>query len=149
MSVESLGEVVTFGAGAYGVRYGNYVAVFFTTSDGVIVVDPCGQVTPRLPGLIREAIGIVTDQTGQVRGLQPLGFGSCPRRCRLWTGAVRRSSQCGPKIRAENDPNSPEPALSSASTQRLRWATHASTCIQPSSLTVTTTSSCTSLAVRS
>ena len=62
MALDTLGEIVAFGSDAYGVRYANYVSVFFTTPEGVIVVDPCGQVTPRMPYLVAEAIRIVTDQ---------------------------------------------------------------------------------------
>jgi glyoxylase-like metal-dependent hydrolase (beta-lactamase superfamily II) len=60
--VETLGQLVRFGSNAYAVRYANYVSAFFVTSEGVILVDPSGQSTPRLPYLIREAIRIVSDQ---------------------------------------------------------------------------------------
>lgn len=111
MPVESLGELVTFGANAYGVRYGNYVSVFFATSDGVIVVDPCGQVTPRMPGLVQAAIAIVTDQP--VKYVVYSHWGSDHAR----GGAVFAPAEfvahrnAVPKIQAENDPNSPAPGL--------------------------------------
>jgi glyoxylase-like metal-dependent hydrolase (beta-lactamase superfamily II) len=62
MPVETLGELVAFGSDAYAVRYGNYVSVFFATPEGVILVNPSGQATPRMPQLIKAAIGVVTDQ---------------------------------------------------------------------------------------
>ena len=61
MPLDTLGEIVALGANAYAVRYGNYVSVFFVTPDGVIVVDPCGQTTPRMPYLVKEAIRVVTE----------------------------------------------------------------------------------------
>src|SRR3972149_2832536 len=59
---ESLGELVRFAPDAYGVRWVNHVALFIVTEAGVILVDPNGQVNPRTPSLIKEAIRAVTAQ---------------------------------------------------------------------------------------
>jgi glyoxylase-like metal-dependent hydrolase (beta-lactamase superfamily II) len=62
MPLDMLGEVAAFGSNAYAVRYLNYVSTFFVTGEGVILVDPSGQVTPSMPQLVDAAIKIVTDQ---------------------------------------------------------------------------------------
>jgi glyoxylase-like metal-dependent hydrolase (beta-lactamase superfamily II) len=61
MAIESLAELVRFAPDVYGVRHGNYLALFIVTGEGVILVDPCGQVNPRTPALIKEAIRTLTD----------------------------------------------------------------------------------------
>src|SRR5437879_6528680 len=62
MSTESLAELVRFAPDAYGVRWANHVALFIVTDAGVILVDANGQVNPRTPSLIKEAIRSVTTQ---------------------------------------------------------------------------------------
>ena len=62
MTTESLAELVRFAPETYGVRWVNHVAMFIVTDAGVILIDPIGQVNPRTPGLIKEAIRSVTDQ---------------------------------------------------------------------------------------
>jgi len=60
MPIESLAELVRFAPDVYGVRWANHVALFIVTGAGVILVDPIGQVNPRTPALIKEAIRSVT-----------------------------------------------------------------------------------------
>src|SRR5881409_1910131 len=62
MPTESLAELVRFAPDAYGVRWVNHVALFIVTDAGVILVDANGQVNPRTPALIKEAIRSVTAQ---------------------------------------------------------------------------------------
>src|SRR5437870_6348423 len=62
MPTESLAELVRFAPDAYGVRWANHVALFIVTDAGVILVDANGQVNPRTPSLIKEAIRSVTTQ---------------------------------------------------------------------------------------
>jgi hypothetical protein len=62
MSTESLAELVRFMPDVYGFRWVNHVAMFVVTDAGVILVDANGQVNPRTPSLIKEAIRSVTAQ---------------------------------------------------------------------------------------
>ena len=62
MGTESLAELVRFAPDVYGFRWANHVALFVVTSAGVILVDPIGQVNPRTPALIKEAIRAVTPE---------------------------------------------------------------------------------------
>src|SRR5712691_1562101 len=62
MPTESLAELVRFTPDAYGFRWANHVALFIVTDVGVILVDANGQVNPRTPSLIKEAIRSVTAQ---------------------------------------------------------------------------------------
>src|SRR5262245_3867884 len=59
---ESLAELVRFAPDVYGFRWVNHVAMFVVTSAGVVLVDANGQVNPRTPSLIKEAIRSVTAQ---------------------------------------------------------------------------------------
>jgi glyoxylase-like metal-dependent hydrolase (beta-lactamase superfamily II) len=112
MPVDTLGEIVSFGPGAYGVRYGNYVSTFFVGSEGVAVVDPSGQATPRMPRLVECAIGIVTDQPvtyvvyshwGADHGQGGALFAP--------TAQFVAHPNAAPKVAAEQDPNSPVPTM--------------------------------------
>jgi len=60
MATESLAELIRFAPDVYGFRWANHVALFIVTGAGVILVDPIGQVNPRTPALIKEAIRAVT-----------------------------------------------------------------------------------------
>jgi glyoxylase-like metal-dependent hydrolase (beta-lactamase superfamily II) len=62
MPTESLAELVRFAPDVYGFRWVNHVALFVVTDAGVILVDANGQVNPRTPSLIKEAIRSVTAQ---------------------------------------------------------------------------------------
>jgi glyoxylase-like metal-dependent hydrolase (beta-lactamase superfamily II) len=62
VTTESLAELVRFAPDVYGFRWVNHVAMFIVTPAGVILVDANGQVNPRTPALIKEAIRSVTDQ---------------------------------------------------------------------------------------
>ena len=62
-TVESLAELARIAPDTYLVRHQNHVALFIVVPDaGVILVDPIGQLNPRVPGLIKAAIATVTDQ---------------------------------------------------------------------------------------
>ena len=60
MATESLAELVRFAPDVYGFRSVNHVALFIVTRAGVILIDPIGQVNPRAPAMIKEAIRAVT-----------------------------------------------------------------------------------------
>src|SRR5262249_3977412 len=62
MATESLAELVRFAPDVYGFRWANHVAMFVVTDAGAPLVDATGQVTPRTPALIKEAIRSVTAQ---------------------------------------------------------------------------------------
>src|SRR5256712_7252389 len=62
MPTESLAELVRFAPDTYGFRWANHVALFIVTDAGVLLVDANGQVNPRTPSLIKEAIRSVTPQ---------------------------------------------------------------------------------------
>jgi len=62
MPNESLAELVCFAPDVYGFRWVNHVAMFVVTNAGVVLVDANGQVNPRTPSLIKEAIRSVTTQ---------------------------------------------------------------------------------------
>jgi glyoxylase-like metal-dependent hydrolase (beta-lactamase superfamily II) len=62
MANESLAELVRFVPDVYGFRWANHVALFIVTDAGVILVDANGQVNPRTPSLLKEAIRSVTTQ---------------------------------------------------------------------------------------
>ena len=61
-ALESLAELVRFAPDVYGFRWVNHVAMFIVTDAGVVLVDANGQVNPRTPHLIKEAIRSVTAQ---------------------------------------------------------------------------------------
>ena len=112
MQVDTLGEIVSFGPDAYGVRYGNYVSVFFVGSDGVCVVDPSGQTTPGMPRLVEAAIRTVTDRPvtyvvyshwGADHGRGGAAFAS--------TAQFVAHRNAAPKVEAEHDVNSPVATL--------------------------------------
>lgn len=61
--VESLAELARIAPDVYLVRHQNHVALFIVVAEaGVILVDPIGQINPRVPELIKAAIATVTDQ---------------------------------------------------------------------------------------
>src|SRR5688572_3445825 len=62
MATESLAELVLFAPDAYGFRYQHHVAVFITTDEGVILIDPIGQVNTHAPSVLKEAIRSITDK---------------------------------------------------------------------------------------
>jgi glyoxylase-like metal-dependent hydrolase (beta-lactamase superfamily II) len=62
-TLDSLAELARVAPDTYLVRHQNHVALFSVAGqEGVILVDPIGQVNPRVPELIRAAIATVTDQ---------------------------------------------------------------------------------------
>ena len=60
--MESLAELVQFKPDTYGVRWNRHLALFITTDEGVILVDPIGQNNPKAPLLVKECIAQVTAQ---------------------------------------------------------------------------------------
>jgi glyoxylase-like metal-dependent hydrolase (beta-lactamase superfamily II) len=62
-SLESLAELVRVAPDAYLVRHQNHVALCIVAGEaGVVLIDPIGLLDPRVPELIRSAIGVVTEQ---------------------------------------------------------------------------------------
>jgi hypothetical protein len=60
---DSLAELARVAPDSYLVRHQNHVALFIVAPQaGVILVDPIGQLNPRVPGLIKAAIATVTDE---------------------------------------------------------------------------------------
>ena len=61
--METVAELARVAPDVYLVRHQNHVALFIVAADaGVILVDPIGLLNPRVPALIKAAIGTVTDQ---------------------------------------------------------------------------------------
>ena len=60
--MESVAELVRFGEDVYGFRWLNHVSLFIVTDEGVILVDPIGQVNPRTPSVLKEAVRSVSEQ---------------------------------------------------------------------------------------
>ena len=58
---QSLAELVQLQRDVYAFRYDNHVSLFIVSSEGVILVDPCGQQNPRTPSMLKEAVRAVTD----------------------------------------------------------------------------------------
>jgi glyoxylase-like metal-dependent hydrolase (beta-lactamase superfamily II) len=112
MSPESLAELARFAPDVYGFRYENHVALFIVTDEGVILTDPIGQVNPRTPSLLKEAIRTVTDRPvkyvlyshwGADHGIGGVVFADTAR----FVGH-RNTVE---KIAAANDPSSPVPEI--------------------------------------
>ena len=108
----SIAELVRFAEDSYGFRYENHVSLFVVTSEGVILVDPCGQTNPRTPSLIKEAIRSITDKDvkyvvyshwGADHGIGGVVFADTSR----FVG----HKNVVPKIEAANDPTSPVPTV--------------------------------------
>jgi hypothetical protein len=61
VAIESLSELLQFAPDVYGLRWDNHVAMFTVTPEGVLVVDPCGEVNANTPSLLKTAIRSITD----------------------------------------------------------------------------------------
>jgi hypothetical protein len=61
-SPASLAELVQFAPEVYGLRHDNHVAVFIVDSEGVVLLDPIGEVNRQVPALTKAAIRTVTDK---------------------------------------------------------------------------------------
>jgi len=112
MANESLAELVRLVPDVYGFRWANHVALFIVTDAGVILVDANGQVNPRTPSLLKEAIRPVT--THPVRHLV-----YCPSAFDHSTGGAVFSDTARfvghkntvDRIKAANDPTTPVPDI--------------------------------------
>src|SRR5437870_12408071 len=112
MPTESLAELVRFAPDAYGFRWANHVALFIVTDAGVILVDANGQVNPRTPSLIKEAIRSVTTQPVQYCVYSHSAFDHSTG----GAGVADTARFVGHKntvdrIKAANDPTTPAPDL--------------------------------------
>ncbi len=112
MASESLAELARFAPDVYGFRYENHVALFIVTDEGVILADPIGQVNPRTPFVLKEAIRAVTDQPvkyvlyshwGADHGMGGAVFAD--------TAQFVGHRNTVEKIRGANDPTSPVPEI--------------------------------------
>src|SRR5882724_489747 len=112
MTTESLAELVRFAPGAYGFRWANHVALFIVTDAGVLLVDANGQVNPRTPSLIKEAIRSVTTQPVKyfVYSHSAFDHSTCGA---VFADAARfvGHKNTGDRIKAANDPPTPAPDL--------------------------------------
>ncbi|MGE3855690.1 MAG: hypothetical protein AB7G21_01885 [Dehalococcoidia bacterium] len=111
MQTESIAELVEFTPGVYGFRWLQHVAVFWVTGDGVILVDPCGEVNRRTPDVLKQAIGAVTDQPvkqvvyshwGADHGIGGAVFQD--------TATFIAHANAVPRMQVTNDPASPLPS---------------------------------------
>lgn len=112
MPTESIAELVQFTPGVYGLRWLQHVAVFWVTGDGVILVDPCGDVNRRTPEVLKQAIRAVTDEPvkyvvyshwGADHGIGGAVFAD--------TAAFVAHANAVARMQATNDPASPMPSM--------------------------------------
>jgi glyoxylase-like metal-dependent hydrolase (beta-lactamase superfamily II) len=110
MATESLAELVRFAPDVYGFRYANHVALFIVTPDGVILVDPIGQVNPHTPALMKEAIRAVTAEPVRYVVYSHSAFDHSTGGAVFADTArfVGHKNAVAP-IRAANDPTTPPP----------------------------------------
>ena len=110
--MESLGELVQFKPDTYGVRWQRHLALFIVTGEGVILVDPIGQINPRAPYFVKEAIAQVTplpvkyviySHWGADHGMGGDAFADTA----TFVGHVN----CIERIKATTDPRSPLPTI--------------------------------------
>lgn len=108
---QSVAELVRIRDDVYAFRYLNHVALFVTTDEGVVLVDPIGGGgNPKAPLALKAAIASVTDQP--VRWLvyshaaQDHNIGGAVF---ADTATIVAHANAKPKIEARNDPNSPPP----------------------------------------
>jgi len=112
MPTESLAELVRFAPDVYGFRWVNHVALFIVTDAGVILVDANGQLNPRTPLLIKEAIRSVTPQPVKYFVYSHSAFDHSTGGAVFADTArfVGHKNTVG-TIRAANDPTTPVPDL--------------------------------------
>ena len=110
MPTESLAELVRFAPDVYGFRWVNHVALFIVTPDGVILVDPIGQVNPHTPALMKEAIRAVTAEPVRYVVYSHSAFDHSTGGAVFADTArfVGHKNTVAP-IRAANDPTTPPP----------------------------------------
>ena len=112
MATESLAELVRFAPDVYGVRWVNHVALFIVTGAGVILVDANGQLNPRTPALIKEAIRSVTPQPVKYFVYSHSAFDhSTGGAVFADTARYVGHKNTVERIRAANDPTTPVPDL--------------------------------------
>ena len=112
LTPQSIAELAQIASDVYLFRYARHVAMFITTTEGVILVDPIGQGNPHTPSLIKAAIGAVTDAPvryllyshwGADHGIGGAVFAD--------TAQFVGQRNVAPKIAAANDPTSPVPQI--------------------------------------
>lgn len=110
--MESLAELVQFKPDTYGVRWNRHLAIFITTDDGVILIDPIGQFNPRAPLLVKECIAQITPQAvkylvyshwGGDHGMGAEAFAD--------TATFVGHANIVERIKAATDPRSPVPTM--------------------------------------
>ena len=110
--MESLAEFVQFKPDTYGVRWNRHLALFITTDEGVILIDPIGQANPRAPLLVKECIAQVTPQPvkyviyshwGGDHGMGAEAFAD--------TATFVGHANIVDRIKAANEPRSPLPTV--------------------------------------
>jgi len=112
MPTESLAELVRFAPDAYGFRWANHVALFIVTDAGVLLVDANGQVNPRTPSLIKEAIRSVTTQPVKYFVYSHSAFDhSTGGAVFADTARFVGHKNTVDRIKAANDPTTPAPDL--------------------------------------
>src|SRR3989442_5592660 len=112
MPNESLAELVRFTPDAFGFRWVNHVALFIVTEAGVILVDANGQVNPRTPYLIKEAIRSVTAQPVKYLVYSHSAFDQSTGGS-VFADTARFVGHKNPvdRIKAANDPTTPAPDI--------------------------------------
>ena len=126
MVTESLAELVRFAPDVYGFRWVNHVAMFIVTRAGVILVDPNGQVNPRTPHLIKEAVRSVTGQPVRYLVYSHSAFDhSTGGAVFADTARFVGHKNTVARIQAAKDSTTPAPAITFDKTMRLelggRW----------------------------
>ncbi len=112
MPTESLAELVRFAPDVYGFRWVNHVALFIVTDAGVILVDTNGQLNPRTPALIKEAIRSVTREPVKYFVYSHSAFDhSTGGAVFADTARFVGHKNTVERIRAANDPTTPVPDI--------------------------------------
>ena len=112
MATESLAELVRFAPDVYGFRWVNHVALFIVTDAGVVLVDANGQLNPRTPALIKEAIRSVTPQPVKYFVYSHSAFDhSTGGAVFADTARFVGHKNTVERIRAANDPTTPVPDI--------------------------------------
>lgn len=112
MPTESLAELSRVASDVYAFRHINHTGIFIVTNEGVILVDPIGQINPRTPYLIKEAIRSVTDlPVKYVVYSHSTPDHSTGGAVFADTAKFVGHSKAAPKMAAFNDPTTPAPEI--------------------------------------
>lgn len=110
--MDSLAELARIAPDTYLFRYNNHTALFITTDEGAILVDPIGQENPRTPFLIKEAIRAVSDKPVKYLLISHSAADhSTGGAAFADTATIVSTARAAERIAAFNDPLTPVPGV--------------------------------------